>query len=49
MNGSPGGRISISTPVLVSYHIPFIVPITLGLLMYLVIHTNFLTIILASL
>ncbi|GGI73313.1 A24 family peptidase [Vulcanisaeta souniana] len=43
------GRISISTPVLVSYHIPFIVPITLGLLMYLVIHTNFLTIILASL
>ncbi len=43
------GKIGINTPILVSYHIPYILPITLGLLMYLVVHVNFLTIILASL
>ncbi|ADY01431.1 hypothetical protein VMUT_1226 [Vulcanisaeta moutnovskia 768-28] len=43
------GRISIDTPVLTSYHIPFIVPITLGLLMYVLTHINFLVLALASL
>ncbi len=43
------GRIDVDTPVLTSYHIPFIIPITLGLLMYVVAHANFLTIALSSL
>ncbi len=43
------GRISIDTPVLTSYHIPFIVPITLGLIMYLLINANMLTLIIMAL
>ncbi|GAB6946047.1 hypothetical protein JCM16161A_01770 [Vulcanisaeta sp. JCM 16161] len=43
------GRINVDTPVLVSYHIPFIVPITLGLIMYMAVHANFLTLALSSL
>mgnify|MGYP001770664942 FL=1 len=43
------GRIDIDTPVLTSYHIPFIIPITLGLLMYVLTHVNFLTLVMSSL
>ncbi|MFP3304803.1 MAG: prepilin peptidase, partial [Vulcanisaeta sp.] len=43
------GRISIDTPVLTSYHIPLIIPITIGLIIYIVTHINFVTILLASL
>ncbi len=43
------GRISIDTPVLTSYHIPLIIPITIGLIIYIVAHINFITILLASL
>ncbi|WP_054853054.1 A24 family peptidase [Vulcanisaeta distributa] len=43
------GRINVDTPVLTSYHIPFIVPITLGLVMYIITHANFLTLALSSL
>ncbi|ADN49949.1 A24 family peptidase [Vulcanisaeta distributa] len=43
------GKISIGTPVLTSYHIPFIVPITLGLVVYVLTHVNVLTLILAAL
>lgn len=46
---SKGGKISIGTPVLTSYHIPFIVPITLGLVVYVLTHVNVLTLILAAL
>lgn len=37
------GRISIDTPVLTTYHIPYIVPITLALLLYLITGRNILT------
>ncbi|WP_243678167.1 A24 family peptidase C-terminal domain-containing protein [Vulcanisaeta distributa] len=43
------GKINVDTPVLTSYHIPFIVPITLGLIMYIITHANFLTLALSSL
>ncbi|WP_252900734.1 hypothetical protein [Vulcanisaeta sp. JCM 14467] len=43
------GRIDIDTPVLTSYHIPFIIPITLGLLMYVLTHVNFLALVMSSL
>ncbi|WP_238375132.1 A24 family peptidase [Vulcanisaeta thermophila] len=43
------GYIDVDTPILVTYHIPFILPITLGLVIYLALHMNFLTLALSLL
>ncbi|MCG2880979.1 MAG: prepilin peptidase [Vulcanisaeta sp.] len=43
------GRISIDTPVLTSYHIPLIIPITLGLIIYVITHMNIITALLMAL
>lgn len=41
------GYIDVDTPILVTYHIPFILTITLGLIMYVITRMNFLTMILS--
>lgn len=43
------GYIDIDTPVLVTYHIPFILTITLGFIIYVLTHMSFLTMVLSFL
>lgn len=41
------GYIDVDTPILVTYHIPFILAITLGLIMYIIMHANLLVMVLS--
>ncbi|MFB6469810.1 MAG: A24 family peptidase [Vulcanisaeta sp. AZ3] len=40
------GKVNVNTPILVNYHIPMIVPITIGLLLYIITHLGLLTVLL---